>query len=107
MENYKHIDLLLTGYGGAGAYPQCFDNLSNNEKIKEANNKKNFFLKQALEYLKIVKPYYYLPFAGTYTLTGKLSELQDLIPQAGPSGFQFVVHLLSFPVLGVAAGSIW
>jgi len=78
MENYKHIDLLLTGYGGAGAYPQCFDNLSNDEKIKEANNKKNFFLKQALEYLKIVKPYYYLPFAGTYTLTGKLSELQDL-----------------------------
>ena len=43
MENYKHIDLLLTGYGGAGAYPQCFDNLSNNEKINEANNKKNFF----------------------------------------------------------------
>ena len=39
---------------------------------------KKTFLKQALEYLKIVKPYYYLPFAGTYTLTGKLSELLDL-----------------------------
>ena len=78
VKDYKKIDVLLTGYGGAGAYPQCFDNLSFDEKTKEALTKKDFFLNQALEYLKIVKPSYYLPFAGTYTLSGKLSELQDL-----------------------------
>lgn len=76
--HHKNIDILLTGYGGAGPYPQCFDNLSYEEKIIEADKKKLKFLDQALAFIKILKPKYYLPFAGTYTLTGKLSNKQNI-----------------------------
>ena len=36
------------------------------------------FLNQSIKYIDKIKPDYYLPFAGTYTLTGKLSNLQSL-----------------------------
>ena len=77
-QNYKKIDVLLTGYGGAGPYPQCFDNLSYKEKIKEADIKKRSFLDQAHNYIKLLKPQYYLPFAGTYVLSGHLSKKQKI-----------------------------
>jgi UDP-MurNAc hydroxylase len=81
-KQYKYIDILLTGYGGAGPYPQCFENLDLSEKKTAAEKKKNQFLSQAKEYIDEFKPNYYLPFAGTYTLTGKLSNLKDLRGQA-------------------------
>jgi UDP-MurNAc hydroxylase len=75
---YKKIDILLTGYGGAGPYPQCFENLSLKEKKVAAKKKQIQFLNQAISYIEELKPAYYLPFAGTYTLAGKLSSLQNL-----------------------------
>ena len=27
-KQYEKINVLLTGYGGAGPYPQCFENLN-------------------------------------------------------------------------------
>ena len=77
-KKYNNISILLTGYGGAGPYPQCFDNLNEKEKIIEAKKKEKKFLNQAINYIKILKPSYYLPYAGTYTLTGKLSAKQNL-----------------------------
>ena len=41
-KNYKKIDVLLTGYCGAGPYPQCFENLNLEEKNKKDLKKKNF-----------------------------------------------------------------
>lgn len=73
-----NIDALLVGYGGAGPYPQCFENLNYEQKKIKAIEKKEQFLKMSLSYIKDFNPNYYMPFAGTYTLTGKLSELQDL-----------------------------
>ncbi len=77
-KNFDHISVLLHGYGGAGPFPQCFDNLNIDQKIKAAANKKDQFLNQALNYITDIKPSFHLPFAGTYTLTGKLSSLQNL-----------------------------
>ena len=77
-KKYDKIDILLTGYGGAGPYPQCFDNLNMDEKQVAAKKKERQFLDQALNFINDLKPNYYLPFAGTYTLSGKLSKLQDL-----------------------------
>ena len=77
-KEYDKINLLLTGYGGAGPYPQCFENLNLEEKIINGRLKEKQFLNQAIRYINEFKPDYYLPFAGTYTLTGKLSSLQDL-----------------------------
>jgi UDP-MurNAc hydroxylase len=77
-KQYEKINVLLVGYGGAGPYPQCFENLNFNEKVIAAEAKERQFLNQATKYINQIKPDYYLPFAGTYTLTGKLSNLQNL-----------------------------
>jgi UDP-MurNAc hydroxylase len=75
---YGKINILLTGYGGAGPYPQCFENLDLDEKLIAAQAKERQFLNQAVKYIDEIKPDYYMPFAGTYTLTGKLSSMQNL-----------------------------
>jgi UDP-MurNAc hydroxylase len=72
----KQIDLLLVGYAGAGPYPQCFI-MPENEKIKAAENKRIQFLEIGIKYIEKVKPKYFMPFAGTYTLAGKLSKLNE------------------------------
>ena len=45
-KNYDKIDLLLGGYGGAGPYPQCFENLDINQKKIAAKKKEDQFLDQ-------------------------------------------------------------
>ena len=77
-KQYEKINVLLTGYGGAGPYPQCFENLNSEEKITAAQSKEKQFLNQAIKYIDEIKPDFYMPFAGTYTLAGKLSNLQSL-----------------------------
>lgn len=74
-EQYATIDLLLTGYSGAGPYPQCFPKLSPQERERAAAAKKLQFLEQAEAFVSAMRPRYYLPFAGTYTLAGKLARL--------------------------------
>lgn len=77
LEQYGRIDLLLTGYAGAGPYPQCFTNLSDEEKSRKAAKKRSQFLEQGKNFVSAVRPRRYLPFAGTYTLAGRLSHLND------------------------------
>lgn len=76
LEHYERIDLLLTGYAGAGPYPQCFvlDEQNMSEKGEE---KKLRFLNFAKELIHLVKPVVFMPFAGTYTLGGGLASLND------------------------------
>ena len=76
VKKYHDIDFLLVGYGGAGPYPQCF-HLSDDERLKAEESKKLQFLSQGEKYIKLVNPDFYMPFAGTYTLAGTLSELQN------------------------------
>jgi UDP-MurNAc hydroxylase len=76
IKEYQNIDFLLVGYGGAGPYPQCFK-LSDSERQKAEESKKLQFLSQGEKYIKLVKPKFFMPFAGTYTLAGTLSELQN------------------------------
>tara|TARA_Y100000590_G_C15665948_1_gene994442 strand:- start:356 stop:1717 length:1362 start_codon:yes stop_codon:yes gene_type:complete len=78
LKNFEKIDLLLTGYGGAGPYPQCFDNLNLDQKLLEGKKKEISFLEQAFQFIKTANPSFYLPFAGTYVLSGKLNTLQNL-----------------------------
>ena len=76
-KKFNKIDVLLTGYSGAGPYPQCIENFDKQQKKIEAEKKKLNFLNKSFEFIKYIKPTYYLPFAGTYTLNGKLSKLQN------------------------------
>ncbi|MBG9941033.1 MBL fold metallo-hydrolase [Brevibacillus formosus] len=77
-EKYKKIDMILVGYVGAGPYPQCFENYDLEEKIHRSELKKNQYLLHAVNFIKHFSPTYYMPFAGQYTLGGKLSELNFL-----------------------------
>ncbi len=78
LKMYDKIDLLLTGYGGAGPFPQCIENFNFQEKLNQGEIKKKYFLNQAYKYISSINANYYLPFAGTYSLTGELSKLQKL-----------------------------
>tara|TARA_B100001013_G_scaffold343840_1_gene272466 strand:+ start:1278 stop:2633 length:1356 start_codon:yes stop_codon:yes gene_type:complete len=77
-KKFNKIDVLLSGYGGAGPYPQCFENFTLEEKEIEGRKKEINFLNQTIKYIKKINPSFYLLFAGTYTLTGHLSNLQNL-----------------------------
>ena len=58
-QKFEKIDVLLHGYCGAGPYPQCFENLDNNQKILAGKKKENYFLKQGLSFIKEFKPKFY------------------------------------------------
>jgi len=73
-KQYSNIDLFLVGYTGASDYPSCYD-LEPFEKEKEAKKKKIKRLQNAVDYIQIFNPKYYLPFAGRYVLGGKLTPL--------------------------------
>lgn len=73
---YETIDLLLVGYGGAGPYPQCFD-LDDATRDAAADRKREQFLEQGVDFIELVEPRWYLPFAGTYSLSGRLASLHD------------------------------
>ena len=70
VDQYKNIDLLLVGYAGASSYPQCF-NFTERISILEAEKKKLLRLGNAINYVDIFNPRYFMPFAGRYTLAGK------------------------------------
>ncbi len=74
LNQYKKIDFLLVGYGGAGPYPQCFD-LSDDERVEAEKSKRLHFLSQGKKYIDLIKPNFYMPFAGTYILAGNLYAL--------------------------------
>jgi len=77
QKKFKKVDLLMTGYSGAGAYPQCFENLSTDRKKLEIESKKKKFLNNAINFTNLFKPHYVIPFAGQYELAGKLSEVNE------------------------------
>jgi UDP-MurNAc hydroxylase len=75
---YPRVDLLLVGYSGAGPYPQCFTSLPIDARRAAAAAKKLSFLMQAEQYIEALRPRWYMPFAGTYALGGRLAPLNDL-----------------------------
>jgi len=75
-EEYPIIDLFLVGYSGASDYPCSYD-IEFSEKKAEAQKKKIKRLQNAVDYIRIFDPKYYMPFAGRYVLGGKLTPLME------------------------------
>ena len=76
--NYLHklnADVLLVGYGGAGPFPQCFEFETEDDKFKAAYEKEKRFLDQAINYINLIRPKAFVPFAGTYILGSRLANL--------------------------------
>ncbi len=73
---YPKIDFLLIGYVKASSYPQTFE-LEESEKKKESILKQEQKIETTKDYIDLFKPKFYMPFAGRYTLTGKLTSLNS------------------------------
>lgn len=71
------IDLLLVGYAGAGSFPQCFEFENEQDKLQAAETKKLQFLKKAENYINLLRPVTFAPFAGTYILGSRLAPLSE------------------------------
>jgi UDP-MurNAc hydroxylase len=75
-KSYTKVDILLTGYAGAGPYPQCFK-IDENTLTNAIEQKKLQFLNQGVSYINFLNPNNVLPFAGTYVLGGFLAKLNS------------------------------
>jgi len=73
---YSKIDMLLVGYTSASAFPQCFE-MSTDQKIIEKKRLQLMYVEYAEKYVELLEPKYFFPFAGRYTLAGKLIKLND------------------------------
>lgn len=73
---YKKIDLLLVGYVAASSWPHCY-NFNKDEMKKQAVIKQQKKFETIKQYLELLKPKFYIPFAGRYTLCGKNSNLNE------------------------------
>lgn len=67
---YGKIDFLLVGYVAASSWPHCY-NMPEKEKTEQAILKAAKKLDTVKQYIEILEPRFYLPFAGRYTLSGK------------------------------------
>ena len=95
------IDVLCVGYGGAGPFPQCFQFKSVGDKLVAAKAKEKQFLNKAIEYIELVKPRAYVPFAGTYILG---SRLVGLTKYRGVPSVEDALSYLSKHVLEISKG---
>ena len=73
-ERFGVFDISMMNYNSAGPYPACFNNLNDDEKISEHFNNLERNVDYLYENLKILNSKYFLPFAGSYVLGGKLSH---------------------------------
>lgn len=78
-ERFGHVDMLMLGYASASPFPQCFSNYDENEKSIEAELLKRRFLSNAANYVRDLEPDFFMPFAGTYVLGGRLAHLNDYL----------------------------
>lgn len=82
LDKFGKPDLMLFPYLGAGSFPQCFESYTVEEKVQQAEFKKQKFLDMGLQFLNKCKPKHYLPFAGGYVLCGKMSDLNNFTGNA-------------------------
>ncbi len=71
---YKKIDMLLVGYSSASSFPQCII-MKESEKMEARKRVIHQYWSQAESYVNLLKPRFYMPFAGRYVLAGKKSIL--------------------------------
>jgi len=78
------VDILLCGYTGAGPYPQTYFDLSSDQLVKEANNKKVSFFERYKALVDTIDATVNIPFAGKYVLGGRLAGMNEFRGVADP-----------------------
>ena len=79
-KKYKEIDFLLTGYTSASLYPHCMMSYSEDKMINGIKKAKMKGLNSGLGIIKMLKPKFFMPFAGTYILGGSYYKKNKFIP---------------------------
>ena len=92
-DRFGTIDLAMINYNAAGPYPSCFNNLNSDEKNSEHQRILDRNFAYLHELVEMLKPKYVLPFAGSYVLGGKLSELNEYL---GTSTWDVCAQELNF-----------
>lgn len=69
------VDILLCGYTGAGPYPQTYFDLTDSDLPARADKKKVSFFERYKALTNVIDASVNIPFAGKYTLGGKLAHL--------------------------------
>jgi len=91
-EQYEDIDLLLMQYGAANFYPQCMDDYTHEEKLDARADVIEEMYEDAEGFVNALEPRYYMPFAGSYALSGSLAERDQYV--ASPTRSQAFWHFL-------------
>jgi len=76
----------------AGAYPSCFTNLTSDQKLSEAKRLINRQLIAMCQVADTMKAEWFQPFAGDYTLGGRLA---DKNPYLGVAGKQYSAQFIA------------
>lgn len=76
-QEYGNIDFLANVYTSASCYPQTTLSLSGETLRREINRVTKWCYDRSATLIKTLNPKYYMPFAGSYLLSGKLACLND------------------------------
>jgi UDP-MurNAc hydroxylase len=79
------VDLLLGHYGGAGPFPQCFPDITADDKLAKARALADVFLSRLASAALVTRAKYLMPYAGQYVLGGRLAQLnpfRSVVPLA-------------------------
>jgi len=67
FERFPKVDLYAGSFaGGATGYPLMFENYKLSEQVKIAERDTNFTKIKKLRYLKKIRPFYFMPYAGFF-----------------------------------------
>lgn len=100
-------DLLMTSYGAAGPYPQCFSNLPHLEKLAHAEKMKWRMLEQAIAFARHLKPAKTFPFAGQYVLSGRLAHLNQYLGLPEVDEIYNLMELAGLPIVKIMRGGTY
>ncbi len=64
----RNIDFLATAFaGGSSGYPWCFEHYSMEKRQEIAEKSKRGMVKLVLDYIRVIKPAVYMPYAGYFS----------------------------------------
>ena len=71
----RNIDLLLSSFaGGAGGFPLCFDDYTDNEKNRIIKRNQSAQLSMVMRLIKITNPKFFMPYAGYFSEYAKRDD---------------------------------
>jgi len=91
-DQYEDVDLLLMQYGAANFYPQCMDDYTHAERLEARSEVIEEMYEDAEGFVNALEPRYFMPFAGSYVLSGSLAERNEYV--ASPTRSEAFWHFL-------------